>query len=275
MIREKIRKLSILVVGDIMLDTYIMGRVDRISPEAPVPIIDVNSVEHRLGGAANVAANLDSLGVKTNLLGVIGIDRDGFELLGAIKNNTNINTGFIEIDDERPTTTKTRVVAGSQQLIRYDKEIKDEYLNNGCVYDMPEVDAVIISDYGKGYITDSLMADIKAKYPSIPIIVDPNINNYHYYRARVSAITPNLKEAQAFHKSPELDETGMALLNYLSCKKVLITLGKKGMILYRDNEDKHMLPSVAKQVFDVSGAGDTVTAVFAIGMALKLKDENL
>ncbi len=255
---EKLKDLRILVVGDLILDRYIFGVVERISPEAPVPVVEVEREEFRLGGAANVANNLASLGVKTYLLGVTGSDYGKHIMKGLIR-SASIEDLTVE-DSQRPTTEKARVVSLSQQLLRIDWEDKrpvsgktlDKLLERLDV----DVDGVILSDYAKGVVCEPLVKRLKEK--RVFLSVDPKPVNKHLYYG-VDLMTPNEKEAKQMGQGGPLESLGWTLKKELGLKTLVITLGSKGMALF-DKEYAHF-PAKAKQVYDVSGAGDTVVAV--------------
>ena len=275
-----IRKFSekkILVIGDLMLDRFIYGTVDRISPEAPVPVVNVVKEIDLSGGAGNVANNISSLGAKVYILSVIGNDLVGSKLKSLLEER-GINTEKILIDEERPTTIKTRIIAQHQQVVRVDKESRIkissklieqiiESLNNF----IPEMDAVLISDYGKGVIVpETLSTAIKiAIRNNIPITVDPKIEHFMLYR-NVTCITPNLQEAisgMRLHKAvteEEICDLGKKILHTLDCKSVIITRGEKGMSLFEKSRKPVHIPTRAKEVYDVTGAGDTVIAVLTL-----------
>ena len=255
---EKLKNLRILVVGDLILDRYIFGTVERISPEAPVPVVEVEREEFRLGGAANVANNLSSLGVKTYLVGITGSDYGKHILKGLIR------SAFIEDltveDSQRPTTEKARVVSLSQQLLRIDwedrKPISGRVLEKLLERLDVEVDGVILSDYAKGVVCEPLVKRLKEK--RVFLSVDPKPVNKHLYYG-VDLMTPNEKEARQMGQGEPLESLGWTLKKELGLKTLVITLGSKGMALF-DKEYAHF-PAKAKQVYDVSGAGDTVVAV--------------
>lgn len=270
-------KINILVVGDIMLDEYVMGSSSRLSPEAPIPVVDVDTIKYRLGGAANVANNLKSIGVETLLWGLVGDDSAGDDIKDMLEEG-DLNTVGIITDEDRRTTRKTRVISSNNQIVRYDIEDRTEYEGNKLINYIGMIEpswcnAIIISDYGKGVITSKLMSFIRNHFKNIPIIVDPNINNYIYYRDNVDMITPNYNEAQALYESTNLDETAERLLDFVNCEYVLITKGKDGMSLYNALGAEH-IETDAQSVYDVSGAGDTVTAVFAVGLCQGMTPKN-
>jgi len=282
-VRKTISKFSdtkVLVIGDLILDEFVWGEVSRISPEAPVPVVWVKSGSFMPGGAANVANNVASLGAKAYIAGVVGSDeRAGILKEGLAEKGINID-GIIT-DDGRPTTLKTRVVANHQQVVRIDREkiegISAGVLDNIIVYIkniIDEMDAIIIEDYGKGVISARLLKEVLtvAKKKKKIITVDPKEEHFSYYKG-VTAITPNHHEAaQAIgmkvKDSQSVLKIGKALLKKLNCEGVLVTLGENGMQLFQKSGDVTHIPTVAQEVFDVSGAGDTVISAFTLALAL-------
>ncbi|MDW8434217.1 MAG: D-glycero-beta-D-manno-heptose-7-phosphate kinase [Aquificaceae bacterium] len=261
-ILESFKNLRILVVGDVILDRYLFGSVERISPEAPVPVVDVQREESRLGGAGNVANNLASLGVKSSLLAVVGQDYGRHVIRGLLK-EAGVEDLTVE-DTERPTTEKIRVVAMSQQLLRIDSESKNKVsgkvLENLLQRLEVEVDCVIVSDYAKGVVCSALMDGIRSKKRSKRVFfsVDPRPQNKNLY-VGANLMTPNEKEAKSMLAEESLQTLGWRLKGELRLDTLVITLGQKGMALF--NRDFKVFPAKAKQVYDVSGAGDTVVAV--------------
>ncbi len=271
--------IKVLVVGDLILDEFLWGDVSRVSPEAPVPVVWVKKESFMPGGASNVANNLRSLGASVYLAGVIGSDERGAILKDSLEQK-GINTEGILTDDSRPTILKTRVVAQHQQVVRIDKECVDPLSSDvaaglikyveGIVKDM---DAVIIEDYGKGVITPALLIKIvpaAKKYGKI-ISVDPKEENFKFYKG-ISVITPNNHEASkavGFEIKDEatLLKAGRVLLQKLGCKIALITLGENGMAVFQKSKPMKQIPTVAQEVFDVSGAGDTVIASYTLSLA--------
>ena len=257
---ERLKDLKILVVGDVILDRYLYGRVERISPEAPVPVVEVEGEEVRLGGAGNVAGNLVSLGVQTSLTGVVGEDRAG-ELLRNLLKEKGIKS-LLTID-ARPTTEKTRVISRSQQLLRIDFE--DRRSIGGKVLDyIKEVvaegdyDGVVVSDYAKGVVTPEVMGAVKDR--KVFCAVDPRPVNRNLYRD-ASLMTPNEKELRAMTdplSGESVENLGRRLKEELGLNTLIVTRGPKGMTLI-DKEVKHF-PARAREVYDVTGAGDTVVA---------------
>ena len=276
---ENFKNAKVLVVGDLILDEFLWGDVSRISPEAPVPVVWVKKESYMPGGASNVANNLSSLGAKVYLVGVIGDDERGAILKGELEQK-GVDTAGIVTDDSRPTILKTRVVAQHQQVVRIDKERVDP-LSAGVVAKLvryiesiiKDVDAVIIEDYGKGVITSALLSKVipAAKRHNKIISVDPKEENFKYYRG-ISVITPNNHEASKavgfkIKDNETLVKAGAALLKKLNCKIALITLGENGMAVFQKNKPMKQIPTVAQEVFDVSGAGDTVIASYTLSLA--------
>ena len=280
-LENKVQDCKVLVIGDVMLDRYFYGNVTRISPEAPVPVNCIDRKKDTLGGAANVAHNLARLGCQTYLAGAIGDDHHGRLLVRNLKKQ-GINTNGIIIGREK-TTTKVRVLGGHQQMMRLDfeetdsiaenaeQELKsfiDKILDNG-------VNAVIISDYGKGMCTEELCqyAIKKSKEKSMPILVDPKGNNWEKYRG-ASYITPNVKEAGEVlgkklpNETDSLREAAKEIKEKYAINSVMITRSEKGISIFGDTEIT--IPTVAQEVFDVSGAGDTVISGFAAGIGVEL-----
>jgi len=269
----------ILVIGDMMLDQYIMGTVSRISPEAPVPIVDFSSEIFKPGGAANAISNIRSLGGKVIPVGIIGNDMNGRKLINLLKKN-RINTEGIFTIQNRPTIIKTRIIAAQQQIMRIDQENRNNLENkwNQKIFDfinsqIYNVDAILISDYDKGLITDKLIETVVsiARKNNKPIIVDPKVDHFLIYKD-ITVITPNLKEASIatginFINEASIVNMGQWLLAKLRCDAVLITRGKDGMSLFEKNGNVAHIPTVARAVFDVTGAGDTVTAVVTLCLA--------
>ena len=272
---KKFSKTGVLVIGDLMVDQYIWGKVKRISPEAPVPVVEVTEENLLLGGAANVAHNVMSLGGKVFITGIVGRDYTGKVLLNELSEK-GFNTDGIVIDGSRPTTVKTRVIAHSQQVVRFDKEIKSEITKStmSLILEyiktcLPKLKGIIISDYCKGLITKNLIKKIiKLAGPKIFVAVDPKIGHFDYYKG-VSLITPNLNEA-SFGSGIEITDektliaAGKTLLKKLQCKAVMITRGDEGMTLFDRTGKITTIPTCAQEVYDVSGAGDTVIATLTM-----------
>lgn len=270
---------SIAVIGDFMLDEYIWGEVSRISPEAPVPVVQVQNRSFRLGGAANVANNLSSLGVKTHCFGVVGSDIFGRKLKFSMKKRKINISGIIEVKN-RLTTLKTRVIAGHQQVVRIDHETVKEI--SRIVLDKifkrlellkTKVSSIIISDYNKGVISGSLMQALveMAKRHGIFVAVDPKKLNFDIYKG-VSLVTPNFQEAkQAVHSDFshkavfEKNVTNLIKINKIG--SVLVTHGSKGMVLFQKKQKPIYMDTVAREVFDVTGAGDTVISSYVAAIS--------
>jgi rfaE bifunctional protein kinase chain/domain len=270
---------SILVVGDLILDEYLWGEVRRISPEAPVPVVEIRSQTHVPGGAANVAANLVSLGSRVQLAGVIGQDREGDTLVGALRHR-GIGTDALLVDGERPTTTKTRVMAQNQQVVRIDREHRavlatalEDRLLERVVGQVRLADACVLSDYGKGVVSPRLARFVirQAEKSGKPIIVDPKNADFSMYRD-ATLLKPNLHEAERFLKQEIHDEAGFLraghqLVDLLPETAVLITRGALGMSLFRKEQEPLHINADAQHVFDVTGAGDTVVGTLAVALA--------
>ncbi|MFH0772389.1 MAG: D-glycero-beta-D-manno-heptose-7-phosphate kinase [Candidatus Omnitrophota bacterium] len=275
---SKFKDIRILVIGDLILDEFVWGDTSRISPEAPVPVVLVERESLMPGGAANVANNISALGAKAHLVGVIGTDEYG-RRLGDILKEKNVNLEGVVSDAERPTTLKTRVVARHQQVVRIDREkmsALSEAVNRRIVNyvreKIDEFDGIIIEDYGKGVITPRLLKEIipLAKKRNKIITVDPKEEHFSYYGG-VTAITPNRKEAEAaagFKAKDEesLNKLGRKLLDKFKLEAALVTLGEYGMRVFERSGKITQIPTVAQEVFDVSGAGDTVIAAFTVSL---------
>jgi D-beta-D-heptose 7-phosphate kinase/D-beta-D-heptose 1-phosphate adenosyltransferase len=285
----------LLVIGDVVLDRYIKGSVSRISPEAPVPIVLQEESFYTPGGAANVANNLASLGADVTLASKIGDDIEG-NILKRELSKRRIHINGLFIDGNMDTIFKTRIIAQHQQIVRLDREkpnstgldlIKEGKILPFLRRHMKEFQAVIISDYGKGVVDTRLLAQVHelALHYKLPVVVDPKLEDLREY-GQVSCITPNKKEAEAalknippearkafgirstrFDTKQDIEANGSGLLNFLGIESLLITLGEHGMYLFEHDEKPFPIPTVARQVFDVSGAGDTVIAVFALCLA--------
>ena len=267
---------KILVVGDVMLDEYLWGNVSRISPEAPVPVVEVARETIKLGGAANVALNIKALGSEPILVSFVGKDKNGEKLRSLLK-TAKISDEGILTDRERPTTSKTRIIAHNQQVVRADRENTDEIKNKlsdkllKSIEDkIRQLDAVVISDYGKGMITLDFLSQLidLARKNGKFLAVDPKETHFMNYK-RVSLITPNHNEAGfAFGKrirdDKSLEEVGWGLLDLLQAESILITRGEKGMSLFQGDRTLTHFPTVAKKVYDVTGAGDTVISAFVV-----------
>ncbi len=269
-------------MGDLMLDRYVWGQVERISAEAPVPVVHIRRTEDRLGGAGNAVKNLVSLGVNVDLSGVVGPDDEG-KLVASLLDEDGVKREGLLVDPSRPTVIKTRVIAHSQQVVRIDREdtspVAPEMtsrLMEVAERQIAENNIYLLSDYGKGTVTREFLAKLselrQSKGGSIPIIVDPHPANHNYY-SNITIAKPNKKEAEAASGIVIKDrasalEAGKVLIKRWNADMMLITLGEDGlMILPSLTTDAIFLETMAQEVFDVSGAGDTVTAVFSAAMA--------
>jgi D-glycero-beta-D-manno-heptose-7-phosphate kinase len=275
---DNFKEKKIAVIGDIMLDRYLWGSVNRISPEAPVPVVEVQQESNRFGGSSNVANNIKSLSGYPFLIGVIGDDLDG-KILIEMMNAKDMTTEGLVIDNSIPTTVKTRIIAHNQHVVRIDKENKlpippdlEEKLIK-ILHDNIEIfDAIIIEDYNKGAITKHIIEEtIKlSQIHNIPVTVDPKYNNFSYFNG-VKLFKPNKKEAEEILGIKIVDNGSVIdamklLVDKLNCENVLLTRGEKGMALLEKNGDVTYIRTRARQVADVSGAGDTV--ISTISMAL-------
>jgi rfaE bifunctional protein kinase chain/domain len=277
---ESFSKLKILVVGDVMVDAYYFGTIDRISPEAPVPVISVNKKEHRPGGAANVALNLINLGATVLLSSVIGDDREGIELISQLKKD-GINTDGVMVDTHRPTTMKTRVISSKQHLLRIDdestKDISDTIqhdLLNFITQSIPSIDAIVMEDYNKGLLTEWLIYAIIsiANKNNVPTIVDPKKDNFFAYK-NCTLFKPNKKEIIEglktdldLSKPANIDLAAQKLIEKLDCKNVMVTLSEDGVFIKNHSQSFH-IKAHERKITDVSGAGDTVVSVASLCLA--------
>jgi rfaE bifunctional protein kinase chain/domain len=269
---------KILVVGDVMLDRYWRGSVERISPEAPVPVVRLEKTSLSAGGAANVAANIAGLGATPFLVGAIGDDYEG-KALAEILQKQGICSDFLVTAAEKPTIVKTRIVAQSQHVVRIDQEEiafpNKEHEENICaliekLFD--EIDLVLISDYAKGLLTENILARLitSGRGRNKKVLIDPKGKNFSKYR-NASMLTPNKREAMEAvgHRAvneDELDEIGFELMEMLDLESLLITKGEQGMSLFQRGIEPFHLNSLARKVFDVTGAGDTVISTLAVAL---------
>ncbi|TGM59845.1 D-glycero-beta-D-manno-heptose-7-phosphate kinase [Leptospira adleri] len=274
---EKLKDLRIIVIGDFILDEYLIGEVNRISPEAPVPVVWVRKEKITLGGAGNVVKNLSSLGVKSIVLGRAGKDEKAKSLLELLSSeNTDREKNFLLQSEEVPTILKTRVIAGHQQVCRIDKEElkpitkkEEDLLIQAFLERIDSSDAVILSDYDKGTLTPRLIQEIsKICVDKKKIVtVDPQVSHFFLYKG-VSILTPNHHEAgKAIGRKLETDseilQAAKEITEKLSCPSLMITRGEKGMSLYLSSQKEIFhIPTVAREVFDVTGAGDTVISAY-------------
>jgi D-beta-D-heptose 7-phosphate kinase/D-beta-D-heptose 1-phosphate adenosyltransferase len=278
-ILNRFGKQEILVIGDIMLDRYIWGTVNRISPEAPVPIVKVKRETVLLGGSGNVASNIVSLNGRISCFGVIGSDKAGREVLERLK-MLKVNTEGVIKDFKRKTTVKTRLIAHNQQVVRIDEEV-DQLISKATEKKivqqikkrLAKASCLIISDYDKGVITKTLLRSILplARKKGLPIAIDPKLTHFNYYQPS-TIITPNLTEASKataieFKKQEDVLRAGQRILSQNQCEGVLITMGECGMLLFQKGKKPHVIPAVAREVYDVTGAGDTVISTLALAIA--------
>jgi rfaE bifunctional protein kinase chain/domain len=269
----------IAVLGDVMLDRYLWGRVDRISPEAPVPVVEIERDSITLGGAGNVAANLKALGAEPLLIAVTGEDADGASLRRAFEER-GLDTRGVIADATRPTTVKTRIIAHSQQVVRADRESRVPLAGDSLARlaallerELPGCEGLVVSDYGKGVIHPGTLESAlgAARRAGYAVSVDPKESHIDSYRG-VSILTPNQHEAgyvQGLRITDEasLQEVGWGLQRRLDAAAVLVTRGPDGMSLFEREGRYTYLPTVAREVYDVTGAGDTVVSVVALALA--------
>ncbi|MDP8227836.1 MAG: D-glycero-beta-D-manno-heptose-7-phosphate kinase [Candidatus Electryoneaceae bacterium] len=277
-ILEAMNEVKIAVVGDLMLDRYMWGEAHRISPEAPVPIVTMEGESSNLGGAANVAANVGSLGADVTLFGVVGDDPTGRELRNLVVQSSFNDDGIIT-DSSRPTSSKTRVIAHSQHIVRIDRESTDKIgeelerkLLDRFQSVLNDIDAVILQDYNKGLLTPAIIQGIIAecRRVGVPVGVDPKWDNFWEFGG-VTVFKPNVSElvAAAGHSisnEDELKRAGRSVIKRIEAEYLLVTRGKEGMALFSDGE-MELIPTQAHRVHDVSGAGDTVIATVMTALA--------
>ncbi|MAF12587.1 D-glycero-beta-D-manno-heptose-7-phosphate kinase [Candidatus Poribacteria bacterium] len=279
----------VLVLGDVILDSYLRGQATRISAEAPVPIIDVESEEYRLGGAANVAANITALGASCDLIGAVGDDEAG-KTFRKLLAHAGISDDSLVTDPSRPTSHKTRVLARNQQVLRLDRESRAPIDEGARALALERLsglistaDAVIIEDYDKGLLDEALIvaARDEAKARGIPVVVDPKLENFWHYGG-VTCVTPNVYEAGAAVKRPiatgdDLRRVGAELVQELDLDHLLITRGADGVALFEragSGLTVTHVPAAGREVYDVTGAGDTAVAVYTLGLAAGMSPRN-
>jgi len=272
------RDKRILILGDLILDEFIWGDVSRISPEAPVPVVWAKNESFMPGGASNVANNLSSLGAKAYLVGVVGNDERAAILKGELEHK-GVNTEGIVTDPQRPTVLKTRVIAHQQQVVRIDREkidpIKDSVARKVMSFIeriIDDIEAVLIEDYGKGLITPKLLSSLipLAKKKRKIIAVDPKEEHFSYYKG-ITLLTPNAHEASRaagfeIKDKSSLKKAGSELLKKFKARVILITLGEDGMMVFEKDKPAKKIDTLAQEVFDVSGAGDTVVSAYTLSL---------
>lgn len=284
---EQFNKLTILIIGDVMMDSYLWGNVERISPEAPVPVVSVKKKENRLGGAANVCLNVQALGATPVICAVIGDDQEGDAFLSLLQNQNLTDRGIIRIAG-RPTTVKTRIIGHQQHILRVDSET-DKYISAEVsknlfnkindILEEGNINAIIFEDYDKGVISAPLIADVVAlaNQKNIITVVDPKKRNFLEYK-NVTLFKPNLKELREGLKiefdernPAELEHASTILRNKINAEKVMITLSELGVYL-NTATDKKLIPAHIRNIADVSGAGDTVIATATVCLAAGLNE---
>lgn len=284
---EKFNSLNILIIGDVMMDSYVWGKVDRISPEAPVPVVRVTKTENRLGGASNVALNVQSLGAKPIICAIIGDDKEGLDFLALLDKENLSREGILSVEG-RPTTVKTRIIAQNQQIVRVDAETDGNIssLTSSQVKDKisriisdHKIDAIIFEDYDKGLITEELILWTVnlANQKGIITIVDPKKRNFHFYK-NVTLFKPNLnelKEGLKINIDPretlQVESAVKGLKKQIGAEIIMLTLSENGVFISSDKGQK-LIPAHIRDIADVSGAGDTVIATAALCLAAGLDE---
>jgi len=273
---------KIVVLGDIMLDEFVWGDVTRISPEAPVPVVDIRRESSHLGGAANVLANVVALGAQACVVGVIGNDSAGERVREALRRT---NSGALDdsliVDDTRPSTTKTRIIAHNQLVVRADRERRtpvaaevEDRIISALRNLLADADALVVSDYDKGVVTPRILGEVlPMAYERIPVLIDPKLRNFDSYRP-ATLITPNHHEALRMANLEEdsdevLSQAAKSIRERLKCDSVLVTRGDRGMMLLENDGAPVFVQTMAREVYDVTGAGDTVIATLAAALAAR------
>jgi len=277
-ILQTLRDRYVLVLGDVMLDEFVWGDVTRISPEAPVPVVDVRRESMHLGGAANVLANLVALGARGSVVGVVGDDAAGRRLQTGLS-ELGSQAQYLLIDASRPSTTKTRIIAHSQLVVRADRESRSPVTGKleekivSCLKDaLRQADAFVVSDYDKGVVTSSILREIlPVAYGRVPVLIDPKLRNFNSYRP-ATLVTPNHLEALRMSDTEDHSDDGSlhaakVIRDKLGCDAVLITRGDRGMMLLEGDGRPVFVETAAREVYDVTGAGDTVIAALAGALA--------
>lgn len=274
-----LQKKKVVVIGDLMLDVYIRGAVARISPEAPIPVVEINEKDKKMpGGAANVAANITALGGRSAIIGSVGRDQAGKELIRELKTQKVDTKGIIALSD-RPTTEKTRVIAHTQQVVRIDREVKsalnekqqDMVIKKACEA-LKDADGIIFEDYNKGLLTTKVIRKVIAfaKARKKIITVDPKFHNFFEFKG-VTVMKPNMKEVTEALGTEAVGQTfetiGARVMKKLECRAVVLTRSEHGMTIFETGQPPRTIPTFAREVFDVSGAGDTVIATLTLALA--------
>jgi D-glycero-beta-D-manno-heptose-7-phosphate kinase len=279
-ITRQMRERNIVVLGDVMLDEFLWGDVTRISPEAPVPVVDIKRESTHLGGAANVLANLLALGAQACVIGVVGDDFAGERIRSSVGDKSSLQTDDLLIADKsRPTTIKTRIIAQQQMVVRADREHRapvdaqtEKRIIAAVKTALANAHALIISDYDKGVVTPRILAEVlPAAYGRMPVLIDPKIRNFDSYRP-ATLVTPNHHEALRLANLEEdsdasLQTAARMIRARLGCDAVLITRGDRGMMLFEGEREPVHVETAAREVYDVTGAGDTVIATLAAAVA--------
>jgi D-beta-D-heptose 7-phosphate kinase/D-beta-D-heptose 1-phosphate adenosyltransferase len=274
------RDRKIVILGDVMLDEFVWGEVTRISPEAPVPVVDVRRESVHLGGAANVLANAAALGARACVVGVVGNDAAGERLNQSLQEASSLQIqDYLIVDEGRPSTTKTRIIAHNQLVVRADREKRSPVNGNverriveSLQQALQNADAFVISDYDKGVVTPSILGQVlPLAYERVPVLIDPKLRNFSHYRP-ASLITPNHHEALRMTNTEEDTDDGLhqaakIIQEQLSCDAVLITRGDRGIMLLEGNKEPVYVATAAREVYDVTGAGDTVIATLAAALS--------
>ncbi len=277
-LKSNFKSFNVAIIGDMMLDGYLWGDVKRISPEAPVPIVEIDNEFFRFGGAANVALNITKLGGNAMPFGLLGKD-DNASIFKDLLNKANMSGDFLINDASRPTTTKTRVISADQQIVRIDKESKEKIseeleqtLFDSLKNNINSIDAIILEDYNKGVLSEDLIYKIieLANKKNKIITVDPKFENFFNFK-NVTVFKPNLKETEdsfgiKISSKDDIEKIGFELLKKIDSKYILLTLGADGMAIFENGKQMEIIPTKARKVLDVSGAGDTVISTLTISL---------
>src|SRR5690349_528318 len=277
-ILQNLRDRYVVVLGDVMLDEFVWGDVTRISPEAPVPVVDVRRESMHLGGAANVLANLVALGARGSVVGVVGNDAAGRRLQAGLS-ELGVQDQYLLVDESRPSTTKTRIIAHNQLVVRADRESRspvtgklEEKILSCLKGALKQADAFVVSDYDKGVVTPRILREIlPVAYEQVPVLIDPKLRNFNSYRP-ATLVTPNHLEALRMSDTEDHSDDGShqaakVIREKLGCDAVLITRGDRGMMLLEGSGEPVYVETAAREVYDVTGAGDTVIAALASALA--------